>query len=433
MGTGFDSLAVTIVIGSCLLALWDRRFLLVGWFLAAPYFSQSGKLNSINIASNVSHNLFIPLIFVITVVLALVERRKLVLPMPCRWYLIFLAYLIFSVTAIAGATYDGYRSIYIIYMLPFLLYLVLANTMLDWNFFKWVTGICFFHLVVLSLLAIQEYKTGLSIFTQHLMWKDVNRVAGPFYNPIIMGLFTFFLFIIIFVAWKNRHISLTLFWGVVICTLFIIYATLTRSVWIAFILSTIYYIFKSSKRTLTTIMMIGVFAISIFTILNFMLEDSRISKRLNTDTGSIRLVVTYSGFKMFLSEPLLGVGFGQYDRKQNEFFNNYLGIRNVNTRTTSHVTLMTLLAELGLLGTFPFVMFILKNIRANSDKIIHMDLWLLFGAHLFIIFYIVNAFLIDMRYFSVAYSLLFSTFAIVVNSNPAVRDIMKDTPSLMQR
>ena len=422
IGADFDFLAVTIVVVSILLAFLDKRFLLLGWFLAAPYFCQSGKLNSINIAANVSHNLFIPFIFIITLVSAFIDRRKLVFPDSTRWYLIFLAYLFLSVTVIGGASYNAYRLIYFIYTIPFLLFLIIANTRLDAKFFKWMTGLCFFHMAALTLLTIQEFRSGQSIFIQYSPWQAGNlaagflgRVAGPFYNPVILGLFTYFLFFIIFTARGKKHVSLLFFCGTVVCMFFIIYTILTRSVWLGLIVCILFLLYKSSKRTALTASIIVFFIGLLIGAYFLMVQDPKLQQRLSANTGTERLMIMYAGVEMFLSHPLFGIGFDQFDKMKDIYFRSLFGLSMNRAPATSHTTFITFLAELGLLGTILLMIFFYKNIKLTVVPQGHTDPWMFWGSASVVIFFVINAILIDMRFFTIAYSLLFATLGIAAN------------------
>jgi uncharacterized membrane protein len=82
------------------------------------------------------------------------------------------------------------------------------------------------------------------------------------------------------------------------------------------------------------------------------------------------------------------------------------------------VTLLTLLAELGILGTLLVIAFVVAALATSIAKSRRGSLGteaqlLVTVNHAFVLAFLVNAFLIDMRFFSLAYCWLFMSVGMI--------------------
>jgi O-antigen ligase len=188
---------------------------------------------------------------------------------------------------------------------------------------------------------------------------------------------------------------------------------MTRSVWIGFIAGFIYLMYKILEKPKLVLLYSIVIAIILVILFYWSGGNTQIERRISQDTGSIRLLVMYSGLKMFISQPIIGVGFNRFDELNKTFFTNTFGIRFYsNHLITSHQTIVTFLAELGLIGTVLFLVFFCKAVvqvfRVSNNVSSEIE----FSIQAFMLVFIINAMLIDMRFFTIAYSLLFMALGI---------------------
>ena len=91
------------------------------------------------------------------------------------------------------------------------------------------------------------------------------------------------------------------------------------------------------------------------------MESSTSDQTLTVGTGAERLYTWGIGWEMFLGNPILGVGQGNFPWN----FENYQGGDRFNTRSlagrAAHSMYFTLLPELGTVGTGLFILMVLSN------------------------------------------------------------------------
>jgi O-antigen ligase len=151
----------------------------------------------------------------------------------------------------------------------------------------------------------------------------------------------------------------------------------------------------------------------------YMMSDPEMATRLsNPDTGSWRVGMAYASLQLFAENPVFGSGFGSFNELIGKHLPGYmLGIR-IAEGNTSHVTLFTLLAELGTLGTLlaiAFVVVALATPIAQSRRVrLGPEMQLVMTVnYAFVLAFLVNAFLIDMRFFSLAYCWFFVSLGMI--------------------
>jgi O-antigen ligase len=419
-----DMVAIAAVWVVLLASLKDYRYLIIGWFLVSPYFP-FGIKGHLNLSLNLSHNLFVPFIASVALVARMRHGRRL------EWgrldwgredvfFLGFVIYAVFSSLYTWGGRYQDFKAIYAIYVLPFLLYTAIKNLTIDRHFLSVLAYACLFHVIILSLIGYVEYRTGLSLYTQVLLWRDVGlgRIAGPFGSPIILGLCVSFLSLQLYLGYKLGAIPRLLFGFSVVLSAMLFVLTFTRSVWLGVVASTVYLILKGQPKPATRALQLVGFLVVVSVVVSYMLSDPVLGARLAGSTNvKFRIVMGYASLKMIAANPLLGSGFGSFDDLVPKYVPIMLGVRIV--RDTSHVTLLTFMAELGAAGTFLLLAFMVtafygsgrRTQRSACDQ--HHLIRLVNTA--FILAFAVNAFLIDMRFFSLAYSWLFISLGMIHN------------------
>lgn len=387
-------------------SFFDQTNLLLGWFIFAPYFHLTGEVGKANLASNLSHNLFIPLMGVIIFVNGIFKNRHLFLGKEVKLFLLFILFLIIS-TLLTGGSYSVFRDIFIIYFLPWLLYIISSNIYLDKYFIKNLVNISIFHVIVLSLIVYIEFKSGTSIFTGLLRWQDVaqGRPAGPFKSPFILGMFVQFCLFIIYFGYKEKYLSKIIFYFSFFLTAIISYFTFTRTVWISFVIVVIYFFYKTELKRSLKLFVVASFLIILVWGFFIIADQADVGSRIQQDTATIRLLVAYATMKIFLDYPLFGAGFGSVDT----LIPTYIPIDDP-LFTTSHVTILTLLAEMGIIGTSLLVLFFVYIYRENHKKYAISKAKQNYFHKVvigFSLIFLVNSFLYDLRFFTIAYSILF--------------------------
>lgn len=407
-----DFLIITIGI-TCFIVLFsffDKRFLMLGWIFLAPYFHRIGLESSIG-PSIITHNIYVPIIFFIFIFSRSSPEHQIGINIGLTMYSAFIIYLIISAIYLSKGDYLTYRSIYIVYTIPFFIYLILQKIEIDTKFINLLFKICAFHVYEMGIIAINEYMTGDTIFSEELHWTDVGmgRSAGPFSSPIIFGLFVSFLAFYMYYYYKTGKISKLFYTIAFIISSVTVYVTFTRSVWIGYVAGLIFIIAKFSKNNLEKVFKIAGASIILLIVYVLISSQVEVSDRVHADTGTIRLKVADASIDVFFRNPITGVGFGKF----NDFLYNKL-----DYFTTSHVTILTFLVELGLAGTSLILFFLVYSIfkgRGKYKQLTSQDKLLITCNEAFVVSFIINSLLIDMRFFSIAYSMLFLSLGIIQN------------------
>ncbi len=418
-GIDHDLVAGVTVWMILLISLKDHRYLIIGWFLVAPYFP-FGTQGQTNLALNVSHNLLVPFVALVTLGSSLVRGNKIAWGREDLLFLTFLLYAVFSSYYSSGGRYEDLKAIYSIYLLPFLLYAAAKNLKIDLHFVTVLVYACLFHLAVLSLTGYFEFRTGVSLYTGLLRWTDVGmgRIAGPFGTPIILGVCVSFLSLFLYLGYMLGLVSRPVFGVAVLLSGGVYVLTFTRSVWLGIITSVVYLIYKGSARPSIRAAMFLAFVGVLLALGVYLVSDPALAERvLNPETGSARMGVAYGSLKLIAQYPIFGAGFGSFDELIPKYLPNYL----LGTRiplTTSHVTLLTLVADLGVAGTSLLLAFIFAALSqsTNQPRSLSSNSRLLITVNYgFMLAFAVNAFLIDMRFFSLAYCWLFLSLGMIRN------------------
>ena len=415
------NIVASIFVGAFVILAWiDIRYLFVGWALFAPYFAQYGAESDTGIASNVSHNFYVPFIAIVSVAVLIFRGKKLRFGKEDLLLLAFVAYALLSSFYATKGRYEDVRGIYLAYLVPFFLYTIVKNLDIDARLIRAMAFAFIFHVVVLIIMGLYEYQTGLSFYTKVLRFADVGRgrIAAPFGSPISLGVFVPLIFLFIFQAYKLGLLPRFVVWisGAVCAVLTIL--TFTRSVWLGAFLTFVYILYRTSDDGPAKVMRLaGFVAAAVALVVTLTLASPDIQQRLTGEENvNFRVVMAQASVNMFLDKPIIGWGAGTFDDFSDRFLFDALGVYIV--KDTSHVTLLTLLAELGVLGTLPLLLFIYYNLSFKHLRMSDLspEDRLIVAVNVGgIISFAINAFLIDFRYYSISYSWFFINLGFIRN------------------
>ncbi|MEK7672002.1 MAG: O-antigen ligase family protein, partial [Bacteroidota bacterium] len=361
-----------------------------------------------------------PFIAIVSVIVLIFRGKKLRFGKEDLLLLAFVAYALLSSFYATKGRYEDVRGIYLAYIVPFFLYTIVKNLDINARLIRAIAFAFIFHVVVLIIMGLYEYQTGLSFYTKVLRFADVGRgrIAAPFGSPISLGVFVPLIFLFIFQAYKLQLLPRFVVWisGAVCAVLIIL--TFTRSVWLGAFLTFVYILYRTSDDGAAKVMRLaGFVAAAVVLALTLTLASPDIQQRLTGEENvKFRVVMAQASVNMFFEKPIIGWGAGTFDDFSDRYLFDALGVYIV--KDTSHVTLLTLLAELGVLGTLPLLLFIyynlsLKHLRMSDlspeDRLI---VAVNVGG---IISFAINAFLIDFRFYSISYSWFFINLGFIQN------------------
>lgn len=406
-----DLLSVVATVIVWMIAIKDIRFLLAGWFLVSPYFF--GEEGEPNVAANVSYNFIVPIIALVILWRRFLKERKLSF---AKVDLVWIAFIIYAVLSSFYATrgrYDDVRMIYLNYAIPFLLFAAIKNIHIDSKLFRMFAYVAVFHLVVLSLMFVYEQATGETIYRTSQAWADVGssrRFAGPFGSPIILGVFVPIVFLYIYTAFRFDELPRFVVWISALVSAVLVIATFTRSVWLGAFLAFVYIVYKTGREGKAKLLRLAAFAIVAVAIVGVItIASPAVQERVaGQENVNFRVVMAQASLHMIADKPIVGWGAGTFDEVSDRYLFDALGV--YITKDTSHVTLLTILAELGILGASLYLLFILSNLiyRKIRAAELPVDDQLIVAVNVGgVIAFTINAFLIDMRFYSIAYSWFF--------------------------
>lgn len=413
-------LGALIIGGFIIVSFFEIRMLLIGWFVAAPYFAATGVEGGENIASNITHNMFVPGMVVASLVMMVLKGKRILFGKEDVILLLFFVYAVVSSYFATGARYDDVRTFFLIYFLPWCLYLLAKNIRLDVQLLKAMAYASIFHLTVLFLLAAYEYQTGSSLYTKAHAWNDVGRgrIAGPFGSPIVFGVFVQVVFLFIFLGYKYSLVPRFVLWGSALLAGTLTILTFTRSVWLGAFVTFIYIMYRTGQRPGTKIFRIAAFVGTVVAIVLALVATSPdIQRRIaGEENANFRVVMAQSSLNMIADKPVTGWGAGTFDEFSDRYLFDARGVYIVED--TSHVTLLTILAELGIIGAALILAFVYINLRFNGMPFRNLprEDQVIVAVNIgCIIAFAINAFLIDMRFHTLAYSWFFLSLGFIRN------------------
>lgn len=268
------------------------------------------------------------------------------------YLLLFVIYYLVSAVFISPAMMKGLNETlrYVIYFFFFTMTIQFINKPEDYlKILKTVVIIA----VILSLEGISEF-----VFNYHL-WEDAGRRAtATFMDP---NIFARFLNIVIcsllILRLKKIHIFRPVIMDIslMVCLIALMF-TVSRQGWMILFVSLFFISFflekKHRNRVLLGLLAVGIMAIPVM----LQLLEIRQKGLEMYDIGT-RIGLLIGGGLMFLSNPLFGIGASGF---QTAMIQNYLEYLpwGINSPTLSHTYLVTVLAELGILGFIILVLIL---------------------------------------------------------------------------
>ncbi|PKM92870.1 MAG: hypothetical protein CVU80_01070 [Elusimicrobia bacterium HGW-Elusimicrobia-4] len=243
---------------------------------------------------------------------------------------------------------------------------------------------------------------------------QVDRIFSTFGNPIFFAAFLIATIpLSVYKLIQEQEPSYKILWFfILISYLIALYFTKTRASWIAFIVSSIVFIFLSLNSKSKKLLLI--FVLVIFGFL-FTLKTKNVWMRQQG-----HLVIWRDSLRMLFAQPVLGVGIGSFHIKFPDYASDELKKiwpQTQNIVNDAHSEFVQILAELGVVG-FGIFLWILFSVFYNAHqfyKRLHDREEFLIYTALFssvIGLLVQNLFSVDMR-FTISSFYLFSVFGIL--------------------
>jgi O-antigen ligase len=325
-----------------------------------------------------------------------------------------------------------------LYFVPLSLYLVVRSAKLNAADLKWISILLGGLGVYLAFTAICETCELTSlVFPGYIMTAEqtefLGRGRGPFLNPVSNGFYMIACLCSIWMWWPSsglriRSILLALTAVIVVG----IFCTLTRSVWLGFLMSAGVFVWYPASRQLKGLMII-LASIAVLISIPFVGEkifsfkrDKEVSRAEMEQSAQLRPLFAIIAMNMFQDRPLFGCGFGQYAREKYPYLQDpYSGRPLASTKYfMQHNVFLAYLTETGLVGLL-VLMAVLMQMTLVSLAVWRnqeLDLWArLFGLLMIVVLlnFVISGMFHDVSISPMVNSLLFFTFAIVNNAYSA--------------
>jgi len=251
-----------------------------------------------------------------------------------------------------------------------------------------------------------------------------DRMSGTFSNPTPYAYTLILCMLLLFHYAQNvargafRVFLLFIFGAGMMC----IFLTFTRGCWLSAIIVLIGLLIVYPKPTLVLIA-IAVPIIASLAVTVLADEVVFAVQRLTIqETVDSRIVLAHAGKQMFYAKPILGWGFGSYDRYDWQFLERIEGAVPTTwdvRHGTSHNTYLTILAEMGVVGFLlqflPLFLCFGATVRSWS-QLPREGFWsrqLIASLWLSVVFYLISSQVIDMRFFWYQIGLFWLTLGLI--------------------
>lgn len=265
----------------------------------------------------------------------------------------------------------------------FIFFFIVINEINDFKVIKKIIKILLFSATIAALYGLYQ-----SYFLK------MDRVIG-FTSSLAFGNFmaVLVIFLTVFLIWGNLTRNQIIFMTIMDILFFLnLIFTKTRGAWLGFLAAVfILGLIKGKKILLISIVILLV----VFMMLPNIYTDRFISS-FNTEynletnrSNSTRIALWTSALKMFLDNPVNGVG---YDQFKSSYKRDYK-IENIPPFSHSHNNILNIAAELGLIGLLTFIylmIFILKKLILYYQKETNQNLKLFYMSSIltFVVYHV---------------------------------------------
>ncbi|HVO62065.1 MAG TPA: O-antigen ligase family protein [Terriglobales bacterium] len=255
---------------------------------------------------------------------------------------------------------------------------------------------CIFAVAYLCFISI-AFMSGQSqlIFPRFILDGGVemhlDRARGPFLQAVANGVSINLLGLVVFDCYLRNRIRALVAVPLLLLVPIAVFATMTRSVWLAFILSLAGIAFFEQRRRTWTLLSCAVIATAVLMYVataNSTLVEASEERFQDRDTVDFRLSVYQLSWDMFRDRPLLGWGQGEFAREIETRISDFRP-----GTYAAHNTFIDIVIEHGTVGLLLYLWIgvSLFRLRKRSQ-------WLQLAWPIYLAVYFVNACCVVMNY-----------------------------------
>lgn len=352
------------------------KILIYLWLVCQVFYTiYTTKL--INIGVNISPDRVLLFLIIILYIKSILNRKIILQKInKIELLMIFLSLVCTVSMIVSGANEDvshgenrWLSTLFSFFFLPFFMFHIARHIYTEEKDILNLCKVIAFIGIYLGILGIFEhYRIDALVYPSYIMDPSkglhFGRARGPFLNSGINGrllIFGFVSSVFLFVNYKElRRILICFFLLPIIAS---IYFTYTRTIWLGFagvFLPMIIYKSKARKYfvCLIILLIIGMFSGSMS---KFSSDQTLFGKRRTTIDDRLNLM--NAAIEMGKAKPLFGWGYGRFNFESGRFFKEIDGVEFRGQGEGNHNTILGLFAEVGLLGTVPYLLILFLVVK----------------------------------------------------------------------
>ena len=356
MATGWQVLLAVLVAAPFGLVLFRYPFVgLALWLLLCPFLMTTETVAGRGVYW-VIHRALPPLVFMLVAWKRHRTSRRAIpftLGIP---ELAMAGYIFVSLVSIALQNRDPLATAYLLYdrvFSPMCIYMLIRLWQPDEEDLRRLMPVVFLLAACQTVIGILSW-IGPQYLPAEWLKMEGSRTIGSLVNPSVYTVALIFSGgILVHATMTGKSVVRLLYAGTATLAFACVFLTLSRACWLAglFALAGLVY---SYPRQLVRLGIVSVLAVVIgggLFLPNILdLARERLASSQSERSAISRLPVYLAGLRMFLSKPLFGWGYGNFDRYDREFQGQVSNIADDNKDHASHNFYLTLFAEQGLLG-----------------------------------------------------------------------------------
>jgi O-antigen ligase len=222
---------------------------------------------------------------------------------------------------------------------------------------RWTLYALVFSAAALAVVGVYQQITGTFFWNAGLGLFGERRINTTFADPNHFARFLLVGIVVALALWPfvQRRVRLLLLAAIALCMLTLAF-TGSRGAWIVGAAALPAMVMALPIERRVRVRMIGIGAASlVVAALTIAAFSPFFTKRVNTFTFGVqasgaRPYLVEAGLNMFADHPITGVGVGGYQTSFNDDYYDYKDPKIKANVTISHTSLVTILAELGLIG-----------------------------------------------------------------------------------
>jgi O-antigen ligase len=290
---------------------------------------------------------------------------------------------------------EGFGFVLSAYIFPFIGYYLAKSLLQKEEDVKSFSIVITYFSLYLAYVGICEQISPDLVFPRYIVnpeyiISNVGRSVGPSLEPVGYGLglvFCLLLSVYLFSKINNlRSPTKMLALIAILMAPIAIFFTYTRAIWSSLILSLfiLFLFYPRGKKIFGNLIAILIIGFILIQTIQVSKTEGSAKDVVERDTIYVRLSMAKASMKMFLDNPVFGVGYSQAGKEFIPYFET-VGTSFVPDKGfLIHNTFLNILVELGLTGFVPFVLifvYLIKDaLMLYREAIEHRDIAIIFLA-----------------------------------------------------